>query len=296
VFSRPFSGASALELIKQGEAAYIKEDFLQAKNLWLQSTAKFPNNNPYAIDDLLTFANRFHEAGYFEGSERFYLMAIKKGDSMGESLRTVNALSELGFQYEEQGHYPEASGLFDRAISMRKNVAKKAPLDSFILEEGARLDVHAGRFADAERCYREEIIVQNQMLRNRSDEDRLLVLIAAIKLMRHDYVSAERLCTKILGITDVLDVDSLQKLDSKITPNFPPLVFATALNTLADVYSEQHRYEAAKALYARAVPICKDWEEQSKLRKDRSSPEILRLTDYYFPSSVGLKQKLTRLL
>ena len=159
----------------------------------------------------------------------------------------AQTLNSLAIVYGKQGKYPDAEGLFKRALAIcEKALGKDHPDVATTLSNLALVYTDEGRYADAEGLHKRALAIREKALgAGHPDVAYTLNNLAIVYADQGKYADAEGLFKRALAIWE--------KALGKDHPDV-----ATPLSNLANAYKEQGKYADAEGLHKRALAI---WEK-----------------------------------
>jgi CHAT domain-containing protein/tetratricopeptide (TPR) repeat protein len=159
----------------------------------------------------------------------------------------ASPLIGLANVYQGQGKYPQAEGLYQRALAINeKALGADHPDVASPLIGLANVYTAQGKYAQAESLHQRALAIREKALgADHPDVALRLNNLAIVYRFQGKYAQAEGLYQRALAIQE-----------KALGADHPEV--AVTLNNLADVYEDQDKYAQAEGLYQRALAI---WEK-----------------------------------
>jgi tetratricopeptide (TPR) repeat protein len=228
--------------LRRLQARYEEARGLLQKALELESGPPGPSS-PAAAESLNSLGLVHYNQGKFAEAEPYFKRASILWRRAGDP-REGAALGHLALLARDQGHYPQAIELFERAqTALEAAVGPQHPDVQGNLNNLAEVHRVTGQLHQAETVWRRVLAVTERVLGPEHHQVAAsLNNLAMVLTDQARYGEAEELYRRVLRI------DELTK-----GPDHPD--FATTLNNLATLYRRQERYREAEPLLRRSLSI-----------------------------------------
>lgn len=196
--------------------------------------------------------------GNLAQAEKQFAAALKNAES--DSIVTKTA-SRMALVLDQEGKFPEARQLYERALEIDKNMHGPASYESAIdLNSLGMVCQHGGKFSDAETCFKQAIAIFEKSHKD-SELAATLTNLALLMQETAKYESVEPLLRRALSL--------YEKQGDK-------LALANVLDRYAAFCLMESRHSEAEALYSRALSLREAQSGESPLVADSLS-ELGRL-------------------
>jgi tetratricopeptide (TPR) repeat protein len=273
--ARSSSDPSYLSRARHGLARVYQEQrrYREAERIFqdqLEAAVNSPQPNTLVHAGHMSLALLYQDEGKFAEAEAHYKAALsetEKPELFPEPGFWCSTSMWLARFYVAGQRYSEAEPLFQRALEIHQEDRGPTSYLPHHLQEFAKLYDAWGKYQTAERLYRRAVEVCEQLRGAKSlFAGRALDELAEFCRARGRYAEAEELCRRSLAIVEEnvrcqvarrsegwRPWRNRQELEAKISLNQIPI--SSALDRLAVVCEEQHKYAEAEALRRRSLEI-----------------------------------------
>ncbi len=195
-------------------------------------------------------------AGHFSKAEAEYKRAIAMLDHADPGdLYVVAALDELGWLYITWGRLADGSRLLDEAHAKAEHSALSSVSAIRHLDTQAAYCVILGRYTEAQRLWKQALKIGESYYGPQAHQyDNVLMHLGQASVRIGDYKTAE---------------DMLQRYISIEGQTSEPMnaTRAMVISELAHLFTAQHKYSAAQALFEKAVVMVEGAREKAPLAR-----------------------------